>query len=150
MALNIPFNLASIAAAQSQQQGMAAGAASAAKTATVQPAASGADTRGAASDGEHSKGQGAGQHWLQLAKPRTSMMATPDRAAPTSIVSAQTQDQHNKAALQSGPKYDSAATSSAASDSTTHRPDRVDRYAPPDPLPTAPILKHMTAAPKQV
>lgn len=38
------------------------------------------------------------------------------------------------------------ARTKALIDSLPDRPDRVDRYAPPDPLPTAPILRDKASA----
>ncbi len=146
MALNIPFNLASITTLQSQPNSMAAIVASAAKVTTVQPAGSGADTRGATSDGAGDRGQSGGTHWLQMSKPRTPMMVKPDRATPTSVVNAQTQGGHSAEIAQARATFDSAATAPATNESIEDRPNKVDRYAPPDPLPTAPILKHRAAA----
>lgn len=163
MALNIPVNLMSTsappAAAVSTVGTSEAGPPTSAPTNTVQPTSESANSQASAEDantgGQASTEQEAQTNKRPMSGPPSS---SPDNAQTQSIVAAQTtnvadsinaeglsqaraatepnqQDARTKALIQS-----ISATASLPS-AVLERTDKVDRYAPPDPLPTAPILK---------
>lgn len=116
--------------------------------AAVQPTGAGADTQSAAngSGGGTTSGQGSAEQQAQTVKPRRVMPQStrPSRAEPASLLGAQANSQDyftspdtNALIVQSK----GIAQTKAFTQPVQDRPDRVDRYAPPDPLPTAPILK---------
>lgn len=152
MALNIPVNLMSTAAPALQTQTTSAATVD---TAAIQPAGAAADTRGASTGGGNSAGSGTGQQTFLA--PRKAPQPKPDRAAPNSVVTAQAQSDL-PAAQGAKPGMDiartKAFTDSVAASAATNwqqmdRPKKVDRYAPPDPLPTAPILKGKAPRPAE-
>jgi len=154
MALNIPINLMSVAASPAQHTTYRAdpitgtGASGA-----IQPAASSAGARGASTDGSNGYGQGpAGQQAL-AAKNRQHMKAAedkppPDRAEPKSIVTAQLENLPGATLVAFGAdterdqpeKSPEIASDIVAPEAAPRRQSELDRFAPPDPLPTAPIL----------
>ena len=139
MALNIPVNLMSTAIPPVQPTS-AANSNSEISIAAIQPATTGADARGAATDGGGMNNSNAEQKALMF-KQRTTQGAasTPDKAEPKSVVTAQTTPTSLTPAA-------SAPTQSVEKTKTPQaqnaRPQsELDPYAPPNPLPTAPILE---------
>lgn len=156
MALGLPINLMSVAAPPTQSTSAPAVTDSTA----VQPAKSTGDTQDtSAGDSNSNTGNGSAQQ--QAFPARTATQAKPDRAAPNSVVSAQAQSDQDAtlaAARRQAERgvdiartkalIDSVAATPATGSALLERPNKVDRYAPPDPLPTAPILKKQ--APRQI
>ncbi|WP_298859823.1 hypothetical protein [uncultured Sulfitobacter sp.] len=132
MALNIPVNLMNTSAPP-LQTATNSGAAIAAVT-TIQPTTSSAGSSGNAFDGGGLNKGRSEQHALMLQQ-RTTQPATktPTQAEPESIVAAQTQPE---TALQQ-----TATELPQTSKQNASRQSELDRYAPPNPLPTAPILQ---------
>jgi hypothetical protein len=145
MALNIPVNLMSTVAPPTQAQS-ASSTADTGDANIIQPAAKSADTRGASTGSGSNAGYGNGHHKASIPRP--------EGAEPKSVVSAQAQaasgnqaDTTKETAIgRAKALIASVAAAPASRDELADRPSKVDRYAPPDPLPTAPILK--TPAPK--
>jgi hypothetical protein len=130
MALNIPVNLMSTAVPNNHASGPAeTGTAAAGMVAPTAASARAGDTSPRSGGGEF--GQGGADRQMLMAKLRSTLAVAqrPDGAEPTSILTAQTAPAKEQAP--GGP----AQTSEAAP-----RSSELDRYAPPDPLPTAPIL----------
>lgn len=127
MALNIPVNLMNATASVSQPTTTTE---TIDMTQTVQPASAGTGARNAASGG------GGGYATADDSLPSKTFFAkragtvTPDKAEPKSVVTAQTASTDKPTLPQT-----SQATQSDPPVS------ELDRYAPPDPLPTAPILQ---------
>ncbi len=128
MALNIPVNLMNTVTPLSQPPTAVGTEPS---VAPIQPASGSADTRNNASDdsGARSSEQ---QALLSKRMPSTGTADTPNRAEATSIVTAQVT-----------PKGDPSKQEQPAQTpkQASARQSEIDRYAPPDPLPTAPILQ---------
>ncbi|MEH6646610.1 hypothetical protein [Sulfitobacter sp.] len=146
MALNIPVNLMSTIAPPTQAQSASNTAETGGDTNTIQPVAKSGNTRGASTGSDSNAGYGTAYHKASIPKP--------EGAEPKSVVSAQAQAASGNQ-IDTAKETDIARTkaliaSVAAAPATLNeladRPNKVDRYAPPDPLPTAPILK--TPAPK--
>jgi hypothetical protein len=130
MALNIPVNLMNVVVPVSQSPAESSGG-----IAAIQPAAGSAANRNTSADSGSGFGAGNGgtDQQVLMSKLRATLAktTTPDRAEPKSIVAAQTAP----VAKESG------TTPSQKTQSTSEpRVSELDRYAPPDPLPTAPIL----------
>jgi len=146
MAFGLPFNLVSMTAVLSQPNTQVTLHADSTRATTVQPSTSGTGTQGAASDGAHNRNQSGATDWPRMPRAQTSLTVTPDRAASKSVINAQihlrqpTQTAHPQA------KFDSLGITPATDYVMTDLPRKVDRYAPPDPLPTAPILRHIGLA----
>lgn len=154
MALNIPINLTGTnAAPPASQTAQSPNSSGGEQTDAVQPAPPSSAGSGAAQN-DSSSGQPSNQQ--QAAATRR-----PPQAAPTSILAAQTQkpsDDGLAAARLSAERAQDAARTKALIEAVAaapadrsgllDRPKQVDRYAPPDPLPTAPILNN--SAPKPV
>jgi len=155
MALNIPINLTGInAAPAASQTNLSPNSSGAGPTDAVQPAPPSSAGSGAAKN-DSSGGQPSNQQ--QAATTRR-----PPQAAPTSILAAQTQetsDDSLAAARLSAERAQDAARTKALIEAVAatpadrsgllDRPKQVDRYAPPDPLPTAPILKQSAPTPSK-
>ena len=148
MALNISVNLMSTVSPPKQAQSTANIAAAGADVNAIQPAGASADTRGASTGSGADTGHGSAY--------QKSAKRQPDSAEPKSVIRAQAQadaDSRTSAAremdiVRNKALIDGIAATHTPVDELSERPNKVDRYAPPDPLPTAPILK--TPAPKPV
>lgn len=139
MALNIPVNLMNVLSTTTQptqNNEMAT-------VASVQPAKAGEGTQNAASHGNSGDSADRGGTAQFAAMLKKSSMASrtplPDRAEPRSIVTAQG-NPSEQTEDQSVP-----APAAEVEDISSHRMSELDRYAPPDPLPTAPILRAATS-----
>lgn len=162
MAVNLPINLMSKAAPPLQSQHLS-GPSETGVTA-VQPTAASAATRDASSG--DTNGQGSSQQQALTAKrpvPPPPSQATPDNADAKSVVTAQTQNApddglaaarrfaeanqqsaRTEALIQSisvAPKAPALVAEKKETDAPKAQASELDRFAPPDPLPTAPILK---------
>ena len=154
MALNIPINLmgtnAAPATSQSSQSPNASGAEQNDAVQPAPPASAGSN----AAENDNSGGQPSNQQ-------QTAITRRPPQAEPTSVLAAQIEpskdDNGLTAARLSAERAQDAARTKALieavaatpADSTSllDRPTQVDRYAPPDPLPTAPILNQTAPTP---
>lgn len=121
--------------------------------AAVQPTAAGTDMKSSAngSGGGTTSSQGSPEQQAQTIKPRRVMpqSKTPNRAEPASVLGAQTKSKRDVA--QSDKEMATVQgmdleRTKALIDPVQDRPNRLDRYAPPDPLPTAPILRDKASA----
>lgn len=142
MALNIPVNLMNTAAPPAQTttvQPNAVQTNGSSAVVAVQPASASSNSRGTANDGGGMHRNSAEQQALMF-KARTTQAPAkaPDRAAPNSIVTAQTR---SAAQEPSGRAEKAISAPEPAPAHTTPRQSELDRYAPPNPLPTAPILQ---------
>lgn len=129
MALNIPVNLMNAAVPQIQS----IGSQDALTITAIQPSAGSKGARGASSDGG-GMNRGSSAQQALLFPQRTTQ--APDRATPKSVVTAQTQS--------SGQEPTGVTTNGASPKILTPETppqSELDRYAPPNPLPTAPILQ---------
>lgn len=169
MALNIPVNLMSVAIPPPQQSVSAPADTAVSSAAAVQPAAASSNTSNTFTN--NGNGQGASGQQAQTAKqsaaPQPSR-AAPDKAEAKSVVTAQignspfSEDGGLSAARRAAEANQATARTDALVKSigaapketsitlekpeqeeapTAKRQSEIDRYAPPDPLPTAPILK---------
>lgn len=131
MALNIPVNLMNTAAPPIQPS-VANDEANTTAVTAVQPTSGSATTHDTASDGGGMNRESAQQQALIFQQRATLKLATtPDKAEPKSIVAAQTGGTE--------PAQPAEQTKAKAPDAP--RQSELDRYAPPNPLPTAPILQ---------
>jgi hypothetical protein len=138
MALNIPVNLMNKLAYVTQVQSTL----TAADTTIVQPTPAGAGAyNSAANGGGNSAGRDntAQTQRLSARAPAPNGDVMPDRAEPKSVVTAQ-----GTPSMPLVLSHRSSATP-APSDTPERRLSELDRYAPPDPLPTAPILRAASA-----
>lgn len=137
MALNIPVNLMATALPPTQAQTAPDATVNSTTLTSIQPASGGAASRGTASDGgagSGANGSSAQQFQAVLRRAQSApAQTTPDRAEPKSIVTAQTAPPQPKAAEQ-------PAKAQTPQTEVTIRSE-LDRFAPPNPLPTAPILQ---------
>lgn len=134
MALNIPVNLMNTAAPPIQPNGPTNSASDSISINAVQPASASANARGAASDGGGMNNNSAEQHALMFKQRMTQdPVPIPNKAEPKSVVVAQT----------GAPKRTAPQSVQKAEQPTREaRPQsELDRFAPPNPLPTAPILQ---------
>lgn len=154
MALNIPVNLMGGATPPPQSQPSGEASSDSSADNTVQPTQESASSNGAATN-DNSNGKGSSEQQAQTTRPRTTATNTPSdpsNADPTSIVSAQSADEQLATARRSAEyaqnvartkaMIESVAATPAANSALLDQPQKVDRYAPPDPLPTAKILKN--------
>ena len=130
MALNIPVNLMNTTVPPTQS----ADAKNTANLTAIQPTAGNTDAtdaRGTASDGMN---RGSSEQLALIFQQRTTQ--APDKADPKSVVTAQTQSDGQE------PKQAVTEVELAKIPTPdTPRQSELDRYAPPNPLPTAPILQ---------
>ncbi len=129
MALNIPVNLMSTAVPFTHSSSVADMAAAAASL-TVQPTSGGAGMGSATSGGTGGDGPSRGETAAFLRDSGTPALQS-DRAEAQSIVTAK---------IGPTPKTDQASAQQTPA-APSLRASEIDRYAPPDPLPTAPILQ---------
>lgn len=148
MALNIPINLMGVTSPSAAGTSEAGLSAIAPETA-VQPTGASTDSQAAAQDGNTGGQASREQHAATYNRPPKS----PDNAQTQSVVTAQAsasqsatddarlaakafqQDARTKALIES------VSATSAEPSALFTRSEKVDRFAPPLPLPTAPILK---------
>jgi hypothetical protein len=150
MALNIPINLMSTGSPPAPSQS-ADGPTSAVQSASALTAAPTSGS-GSAAANDNNSGQASSQQ-------QAATLKRPTRAEPNSVLSAQTNEpaKGNSSAGAASPSVeraqdavrakallDAVAVTPAEADGLMDRPKQVDRYAPPDPLPTAPILAQAT------
>lgn len=144
MALNIPINLMSAGTPPASSQ-TAEPQTGPEQSASVQPSAQSSASGDAAGNNNNSSGQASSEQ--QAATRRAS------RAVPDSVVTAQAKegaadvvDERRQGAVRAQDAartkalIDAIAVTPADKGGLLDRPKEVDRYAPPDPLPTAPIL----------
>lgn len=119
----------------------------------VQPTAAGTDTQSSAngSGGRTTSGRGSAEQQAQTVKPRRvfPQSKTPNRAEPALVLGAQTKSKRDVAPpdkVTTTVQGMELARNKALIDPVQDRPNRLDRYAPPDPLPTAPILRDKVSA----
>jgi hypothetical protein len=130
MALNIPVNLMSTLAQPALISSGTSAAPQAEGVGAVAPMKSTSHSRDSASGA--GTGQDSNSQQMLMAHMRMTL-SVPDRAEPNSIVTA----------LTASPQPTPVRTERSQTTSNTEgaRPRELDRYAPPDPLPTAPILQ---------
>lgn len=131
MALNIPVNLMNTVASPNPVDGPNTVAVDTVTRNTVQPASAGSSTQDTTSDGGGMNNESNEQQALMF---KQRLLNTPDKAASKSVVEAQTDQPKQSAEVFPAP--------------VEHRPNiedhpqsELDRFAPPNPLPTAPILQ---------
>ncbi|MGJ8597286.1 hypothetical protein [Sulfitobacter sp.] len=134
MALNIPVNLMNTAAPPIQSTGTGTLATDTVSVSAVQPTSAGANTRGTTADGGGlNKGSAEQQALIFKQRAAHSDVKSPDKAEPKSVIAAQTQtDQPVRLTAEGAPANPAPIGP---------RQSELDRYAPPNPLPTAPILQ---------
>ena len=141
MSYNIPLNLVGFAALASQSHSLAQPTPETPSVLRIQPTSAGSRSSSASGNGRN----GAPLNWPQAPQKQLPVLTTPDTATPKSIVNAQTKDNgKTNTAVTPQMLFKNAATSTKVDAGS--RPRMVDRYAPPDPLPTAPILKDRVPA----
>ena len=145
MSYNVPFNVTVFVTSSNQLHSLAQAGSQAVSAVEIQPTSAGSGSGGTSTSGR----RGTAQQWPQLQRVAHS---GPDTATPNSIINAQTKDSSkNRAGIPPLSPFANAAISVPIDAGS--RPGMVDRYAPPDPLPTAPILKDRpptVPTPKQV
>jgi len=147
MSFNIPVNLMNTVAPAAQNQQPPSGSEEAPPSQTVQPAGGAQDTQGTSPD----TGANANSGQRDTQQPPRPIPA--EAASVSAAITAQAADTRNteldaaRAAAQRGVDMartqaliDSIAATPTAKTDLLERPEKLDRYAPPDPLPTAPIL----------
>ncbi len=135
MALNIPINLMAGTVAPIPSPTASDTSSETDSVAAIQPASTSADARGATADGGLNSRGGSNQA-SQILMQRFqggSLQDAPTRAEPKSVVAAQTTPSL-LVTTEPAPKTAQPAA-------LTRTGAELDRYAPPNPLPTAPILK---------
>ncbi len=134
MALNIPVNLMNTAAPPIQPSGPTNSASYSISINAAQPASASANARSAASDGAGMNNSSTEQQALMFKQRMTQdPVPLPDNAEPKSVAVAQT-GAPNCAAPQSVEKVEQPMRE-------VRPQSELDRFAPPNPLPTAPILQ---------
>lgn len=136
MAMNIPVNLMATAVPPTQVQ--TAAAIESVTASMIQPAMGSAGARGATADGGAGSSAGKGQaeqrvKALMQQSSSASAAITPDRAEPNSVVTAQ--------ASPASAQQKQPAEKASVPQVRQQPQSELDRYAPPNPLPTAPILQ---------
>jgi hypothetical protein len=139
MALNILVNLMNTAAHMTQMQAVAN--TGAADTTAIRPASGSSGSRATSSGGggDNNTSQGSSAQFALVSKRLSGMTAlpAPDRAEAKSVVTAQ--------GTPSMPVLTTPEDRGSRLDTVTPRLTELDRYAPPDPLPTSPILQAASA-----
>lgn len=165
MALNIPVNLMSTAAppasaAPASTAGVSeAGPPTIAPASTVQPTRESTDSQASAQDGNTGGQASSEQQSAANARPSSGPPSTsPDKAQTQSVVAAQTNEtsemlnaesllnardraEHYQQDARTKALIESVSATSSQPSALLERTDKIDRYAPPVPIPTAPILK---------
>lgn len=136
MSYNIPFNLVGFAALANPSNSLAQPTPETSSVLRIQPTSAGSRSSSASGYGRN----GAPLNWPQAPQKQLSVHSTPDTATPKSIVNAQTKNNGKTSTAVTPQMLFKNAAISIKPDAGS-RPRMVDRYAPPDPLPTAPILK---------
>ena len=134
MALNIPVNLMNTAAPPIQSSATSDAANSTNTVTTIQPTSSSASTCDTGAEGGGMNRESAQQKALMIQQRVTLRLpAAPDKAEPKSVVAAQADRAKPEQPIEK------AETLTKTPDGL--RQSELDRYAPPNPLPTAPILQ---------
>jgi hypothetical protein len=139
MALNIPVNLMSTAAYITQTHAVA----SAADATVIRPASDSGGSRDTSADGGGGSTEQANKVRRallskRLAGPVNAPVPAPDKAEARSVVTAQ--GTPSMPALVTRDPLNAGGSNTASGVPETPHQSEMDRYAPPDPLPTAPIL----------
>lgn len=135
MALNIPVNLMAGIGAPTPSQTASDTSSTTDSMTAIQPAFAGADARGATADGESNFGDSRQQTSQRLMQRMQGdiLLEAPARAEPKSVVNAQTVSSPFVTVEPQQKSEQPAVLAKTGSE--------LERYAPPTPLPTAPILK---------
>lgn len=147
MAYTMPVNLMTTAAPATAAQSNLSGIANINAQTAVQPAPASTGSQSAASD-HNTGGQASNQQQALIYKRATLTSAQLNKAEPQSVVTAQSATAAQQTALKQEPNaalekamVDSLAATQPETAGQSERVEKLDRYAPPDPLPTAPVLK---------
>lgn len=135
MAFNIPVNLMASLVASAPSPTASDTSSTASSVAAIQPASAAASARGATGDGR-SNSTASERKTSQMFMQRVQsgvLQDAPTHAEPKSVVYAQAK-RSPLVMVETQPKTEEAAV-------RTMTGSELDRYAPPNPLPTAPILK---------
>lgn len=153
MAYTMPVNLMTTAAPATAAHSNLSGIADVNAQTAVQPAPASTGSQSAASD-HNTGGQASSQQQALLHQSASLTSAQPDKAESQSIVTAQSTtaaqpaaaNQEHSPALEKA-MVDGLAATQPESAMQSERVEKLDRYAPPDPLPTAPVLKDKPITP---